>query len=558
MDTEKYKKLVEQRVKGTVDDWISRDSVEEREIYRFLHNLQGTAGTIGLSLIEEEAALKLQLFTETSSRLLAYSEWYELLESLLLLSGGDCKHEYSSEPVTGPLYPLSDWAGNRVLIIDDDVDLAAYLKGLLEERGYPVNIALTAERGLKLFYDWKPDMIILDVLLPDKNGMDVLEQIVEKSQQAHSPIIVISREDTKENRLRTYRLGAADFFAKPIDQELLIALIENRFHMKQQWERSIIVDELTGAYNRKHFNQVMKQLILDFQRSKRVFTIVLIDIDHFKQVNDTYGHLMGDEVLRSFASIIMDTKREEDILCRYGGEEFALILPHTDKTQSVELLQRIRTAISSCVFTPGIATCADPGASCDKGEQFQVTFTAGITDIHADNAHQEKLVEEADQAMYLGKQSGRNQTIVFSAHLLGDHKELRLHILVVDDDPLIRDIVVSHFSQWRTSRNMHVQVTLKGYEDGIQFLNSGWYSEQDRYIILLDGAMPAMDGVEVLGKLRKVYPERSIAIAMLTARINQTHVIHALQHGADDYIIKPFQLSELEARVERLLRKVLF
>ncbi|MGF7049628.1 diguanylate cyclase (GGDEF)-like protein [Paenibacillus sp. DS2015] len=542
MIIEKYKPLVEQRIRSSFDQWANKVSVEEKEIYRFLHNLKGTAGTIGMKEIEKEAELKLNLFSDTGTRDFKYSEWYALLESLLDDVPTHLTEGNPSEGVFTQHIALSDLSGNRILIIDDDVDLAAYLKGILEERNYPVNIALTAERGLKLFYDWKPDMILLDILLPDTNGMDVLKQIVEKSQLEHSPIIVISSEDTRERRIHAYRSGAMDFFGKPIDSELLIALIDNRFRIKQQWEHSIIIDELTGIYNRKHFNRMISQLISNFLRTNAVFSVVIMDLDHFKQINDSYGHLMGDEVLRSFAAIVMDMKREEDIFCRYGGEEFALLLPNTDREQALELLQHIREQFLAHVFS-------------SAGQHFMVTFSAGITDSQKDNAHIDKLVKEADQALYLGKQSGRNQTILFSPQMINNHNQPRLNILVVDDDPLIRDLVVTHLLQWQQNKN--IQVLVKGYEDGLQFIHSDWYSEQDKYIILLDGAMPTMDGVEVLNKLREEYPERNIVVAMLTARINQTDIIHALQHGADDYIVKPFQISELLSRVERLVKKIL-
>ncbi|OAB77409.1 diguanylate cyclase [Paenibacillus crassostreae] len=384
-------------------------------------------------------------------------------------------------------------------------------------------------------------MILLDILLPDRNGLELLKLIVEKSKQEHSPIIVMSSEDTKENQLSAYRSGAMDYIAKPIDQELIIALIENRFQIKQQWEQLTIIDELTGVYNRKHFNRMMKHLIADFHRSGRVFTIVIIDIDYFKKVNDTYGHLVGDEVLRRCADTIVNNMRHEDTLCRYGGEEFALLLPNTDKNQALEVLERIHHAISSYIFS-------------FKDQQLQVTFTAGVTNIHSDNAHSEKLFEEADQALYVGKQSGRNQTVLFSTEVISKHNEQRLNIIVVDDDRLIRKIIMSEFTKWQPNRN--IVVSIKEYDNGTDFLQSDWYSEQEKYIILLDGIMPETDGVEVLKRIRYEYPESNIVVAMLTGRSNQTDIIHALQLGADDYIVKPFQMSELVSRVERLVQKI--
>lgn len=286
---------------------------------------------------------------------------------------------------------------------------------------------------------------------------------------------------------------------------------------------------------------MMKELIASYQRTGQRFTIILMDLDHFKGVNDAYGHVMGDEVLRVFAKTVMETKREGDILCRYGGEEFALLLPNTGKEQITDFVQRIRARFSSHVFVSGDTT-------------FNVTFTAGVTDIDNKNAHPEQLVEEADQALYWGKESGRNMTVLYTPNMNSEGKAQILNIIIVDDDPLIRELVVSQLQQWMPNRNLLVSV--KSYEDGVQFLESDWYLEQHKYMILLDGAMPTMDGVEVLTKLRNDYPERNIVVAMLTARTNQTDIIYALQHGADDYIIKPFQIPELLSRVERLVQKL--
>ncbi|MFD0589663.1 response regulator [Paenibacillus sp. GCM10027627] len=541
MIDDKYKKMVEMRIKSSFEEWAGEPSVAEREIYRFLHNLKGTAGTVGMAHLEAEAERLLQAVAENGKRIFSYKEWFGLLKPLLAgLPGGHGAANEAGE--TDLSLPMNDSVGKRILIIDDDVDLAAFLKGILEEKGYPVHIALTAERGLKLFYDWKPDMILLDILLPDSNGLEVLKLIVDKSHQEHTPIIVISTSDTREQRIHAYRYGAMDFFAKPIDQELLLALIDNRFRMKLQWQQSIIVDELTGAYNRKHFNWTMMRLISDFQRSGGMFSLILLDLDHFKRVNDTYGHLVGDEVLKGFASAVMGLKREVDILCRYGGEEFALIVPHVRRDEAAELLEPIRESFSSQWFAAG-------------DQRFQVTFTAGITDINGCNSHPEKMVEEADQALYFGKQSGRNQTALYSSQMgSGEVEQRKLGIIIIDDDPLIREIVISKLTLWNPLPGL--QVTVRGYEDGGRFLESDWYSDRSKYIVLLDGAMPNMDGVEVLEKLRESYPERDISIAMLTARTNQTDIIYALQQGADDYIIKPFLVSELLSRVERLMHKL--
>lgn len=176
-------------------------------------------------------------------------------------------------------------------------------------------------------------MILLDILLPDRSGIDVLKQIIGKAKKERIPIIMISGEHSIEVQKYAYSLGVMDYIQKPVDIDLFLVLIKNRFELKKEWQESIIVDELTGAFNRKYFNQTMKQLISDFRRTGRTFSLALLDLDLFKQVNDTYGHLMGDEVLQSFSEVVKQSIRTEDTFCRYGGEEFALFMPNTPRSR---------------------------------------------------------------------------------------------------------------------------------------------------------------------------------------------------------------------------------
>lgn len=544
MKTEKYKQLIQQRITQTIDDWSNQTAVEEQDIHRFFHNLKGTSGTIGLREVEKFSESKEQLFSEKSKKTYIREEWSEHLlpltamfpQVLQLLDGLDNANE-------GQADSLDDHSKhhNRVLVIDDDVEFVTYVKEVLEKNDYPVSIALNAERGLKLFYEWKPNLILLDIVLPDRSGMYVLNQIVDKAKQQHIPIIMVSGNVSVEKQVNAYRSGAMDFLAKPFDVELLKALIDNRFAMKMDWERSIIIDELTGAYNRKHFNQMMRQHIDSFKRSNDIFSLVMIDLDYFKLVNDTYGHLQGDEVLQAFVATTQHAIRPRDILCRYGGEEFALILPNTDAVQAAYLMERLRTKFNAIKFQT-------------SDSNFQVTFSSGITEITELNSHSATLVDEADQALYSGKRGGRNQTVVYSKALNHSKNESILNIIVVDDDPLIREIIINRFFNWKPTN--HTKVKAEGYADGRTFLSSNWYKESEKYIILLDGSMPDLDGLEVLKELRLNYPEQQLLIVMLTARNNTSDIVNALQIGADDYVVKPFHMQELVLRIERLASRI--
>ncbi|OKP93515.1 diguanylate cyclase [Paenibacillus sp. P46E] len=545
MTTRKYKELVEQRTRQTLQTWSAQEVVSEKDIYRFLHNLKGTAGTVGLIKVEKLADSTLLYFSEDIHRCWPEEEWGEYLYPLLELFGDDMDaHDGllgSRSQESGHIHGMP--IQQEILIIDDDVELVAFLRESLEKQSYYVSIALSAERGLKIFYEGKPDLILLDILLPDQSGIDVLKQIIGKAKKERIPIIIISGEHTKDIQMYAYSLGVMDYMPKPLDIDLFLVLIKNRFDLKREWQESIIVDELTGAFNRRYFNQTMKQLMSDFRRTGRIFSVALMDLDYFKLVNDTYGHLIGDEVLQTFSEVVRHSIRVEDTFCRFGGEEFALFMPNTDAVSALLVVDRIQQQLAARTFTA-------------KKEEFQVTFSGGITEVREVLNEPDRLIGEADQALYVSKNTGRNRTTLYSDKLDTGKAESLLNVIVVDDDALIRRIVTHHFASWDPAGIDSVKVS--SYASGPLFLESDWYAQGGKYIILLDGIMPELDGLEVLERIRSNYPEVNILVIMLTGRNNQRDIIHALQMGADDYVVKPFHLPELLTRIERLAHRFLF
>ncbi|WP_313640194.1 diguanylate cyclase [Paenibacillus sp.] len=543
MTTQKYKDMVEERIKQTLQEWSELTEVKEKDIYRFLHNLKGTAGTVGLQEVEQFADATLPYFMESSLKNWSALEWGDYLYPLIQLFDQDSSVALGSVKQLDKKRNDDALPHNDILLIDDDVELVAYLKESLEKQNYYVSIALSAERGLKIFYESKPDLILLDILLPDISGIEVLNQIIGKAKKELIPIIIISGEYSKATQLHAYRLGVMDFLSKPVDIDLFLALIKNRFELKREWQDSIIVDELTGAFNRKHFNQVMKQLICDFKRTERVFSLALIDLDYFKKINDTYGHLIGDEVLQSLSELVQSSIRMEDTFCRFGGEEFAVFLPNTDASSALLVIERIQERFAATDFFA-------------KNEIFHVTFSSGISEVTEAENIADKIVERADQALYASKDAGRNQTTLYTDHLSSTKKHSVLNVIIVDDDALIRRIVTHQFDTWEPEDIAEVRIS--SYANGLDFLQSDWFSVDEKYIILLDGVMPDLDGVEVLERIRKTYPEVNILVIMLTGRNNQADIVHALQMGADDYVVKPVHMPELLSRMERLAHRFLF
>ncbi|MOA04827.1 Transcriptional regulatory protein CseB [compost metagenome] len=246
-------------------------------------------------------------------------------------------------------------------------------------------------------------------------------------------------------------------------------------------------------------------------------------------------------MLKQFVATVQSKLNHEDMVCRYGGEEFALIAPNTTANQAKLLMDEIREQFNEILFQAG-------------DRQFQVTFSAGITEIGSRNNQADKLVAEADQALYSGKNSGRNKTVIYSEDVSEGRSDTRLNVIIVDDDPLIREIVINRFNQWQPS--YEALISVHAYSDGASFLSSNWYRKGEKYIVLLDGYMPELDGLDVLRNVRENYSEQHILVVMLTARNNTSDIVKALQLGADDYVGKPFLMQELVLRLERLANRI--
>ena len=539
---EKYQRMIYKRIYDMFQKWDQLDAIAEHEMYRFLHTIKGTAGSIGLKELSDIASEKLESLEETSNKQWRNAEWKWYLSQIIEVMSF-YKTNDTMQAVESSSRDLIDYTvANRefILVIDDDVIFISYLKYVLEAQGHTVIAAHNGQRGLELIYELRPSIVFVDIMLPDINGFSILKNIRNINKERMF-VAVMSVSDSKENRKRAYDMGALDFIAKPIDQDLLISYVTNRLNYRKELEHSIIVDELTQVYNRKFMNAEIQKLMQHYTHNNEPFSVVLTDIDFFKKVNDTYGHLVGDEVLKDFATLMMDAKRELDVFCRYGGEEFVFLMPRTTAEQAHQLMESYRQLIEQQIFN-------------SDGTTFQVTFSAGVVEATTNNLHAKKLLEEADQALYHAKQTGRNRTVMFKDLASGNKKRVKIKIIVIDDVSVIRSLVANYFNNWEPREEFDIEVL--EFSDGVSFLQADWYTKNSKHIILLDGIMPGMDGIEVLKKIRENYTARDVIVTMLTGRKGDEYVLQAFENGADDYIVKPFNIVNVSNRIFSLVNRL--
>ncbi|MGN7476218.1 diguanylate cyclase [Solibacillus silvestris] len=540
MINDKYKIMMCDRIISTINKWEQQPSIKEHDLYTFLHNLKGTAGSIGMEDLSEIAGTKLNFLEEQSEESWEKDNWKDFLLPIEeVVSFVETNMQRHIQEEHEPHFASAINSKNFILVIDDDMVFVSYIKTVLEAKGFMVIVAHNGQRGLELIYELSPALVFLDIKLPDINGFSILENI-NKIKSNHMFVAIMSVDDSKENRAMAFDLGAFDFIKKPLDATILTSYVRNRLSFKQELELSIVTDELTQVFNRKYMNLQLELLTEQYEKNGEVFSIAITDIDFFKKVNDTYGHIVGDEVLKGFSSSIMSAKREEDVFCRYGGEEFVLIMPNTTKNAAFGVLERMRKLIGEQQFTA-------------NGQPFFITFSAGITEISEQIRHPKALMEQADQSLYKAKSSGRNRSVVFTNDEVFSSVQ-KVKLIVIDDVSIIRNLVAGYFMNMQLPEDYLLEI--ETYENGVEFLQTKWHEENTKYIILLDGIMPKMDGIDVLKEIRKNYQSNEVIVSMLTGRNDEEYLLEALANGADDFIVKPFNIADASNRILQLVNRL--
>lgn len=289
-----------------------------------------------------------------------------------------------------------------ILLVDDAPTNIQILNEALKD-DYRLFFATSGKDALRLATESLPDLILLDVVMPEMDGYEVCRAIKGNALLQNIPIIFITAMSQQEDEAIGLELGAVDYITKPFNPSIVRLRVRNQIELKRQRDmlaRLSNLDGLTGIPNRRALDAALEREWRRGMRSLKPLSLIMIDIDHFKAYNDTYGHLAGDDCLRTVSQILQDaTERAGDLLARYGGEEFVAILPETDQSGALMVANRMREALEQRTL---------PHSSSPLGAQ--VTVSIGTATIHPNrDIVVGKLLEEADAALYQAKQRGRNR-----------------------------------------------------------------------------------------------------------------------------------------------------
>lgn len=303
----------------------------------------------------------------------------------------------------------------EILLVEDDKLQGKTTKDYLESSGYKVIWVEDGKSAIKTVKTRDIDLIVLDFILPDMNGNEVCRWLKLNQETKGIPIMMLTAQSSTTDKIASLTAGADDHLTKPYNEPELSARIYACLRTKalqdelrtknRQLEEVLskvevlaITDPLTQLYNRRHFESVIESEFASTARYKSPASCLMIDVDHFKGVNDEYGHRAGDTVLRELSQIIKNCLRKVDTVARWGGEEFVVLLPRTKKQDALIAASRILKAIAEYKFS-------------DIDRQITVSIgIASIPDLTIDTA--EKLVDASDSAMYEAKEKGRNQIII--------------------------------------------------------------------------------------------------------------------------------------------------
>ncbi|MGG1601175.1 GGDEF domain-containing response regulator [Paenibacillus naphthalenovorans] len=443
------------------------------------------------------------------------------------LNGQQDRHRHT----VGPTH------GQRLLVIDDDDVLRSGLVCRLKLDGYEVDDAADIMTAKRMLRERTYHVVMLELMIHPISGYELFEFMKDDPSLKWTPLIVLSGRNEMHDKVRCFYLGADDYVIKPFEYEELSARIYSLLQRTRTFEQMAFRDPLTGVYNRRFFDHQIQVELQRIDRYPAPISLVFIDIDRFKSINDTYGHSAGDLVLQGLAHLLQNNLRSTDLLARLGGEEFVVVLPNTSGKDALTTMESILTR-----------TRLEPVAQ-NEGQSFFITFSAGVCEWEP-GMSLEAWIAASDEGMYTAKKSGRNRVVLHpgtsqkDSGVMPSPPPVRKKILIADDDNILRSILVAKLK--------HLPVEFAEAVDGEKAYES--LLSQPADLCILDGMMPLLDGYGMLERLRErgTWPA-GMKILILSGRSGEDDPSRGMKLGAHAYLRKPFSMVELELKVRELL-----
>jgi len=424
----------------------------------------------------------------------------------------------------------------KVLVVDDDPQILTMLRVLLT----PLDIKLTILDAPLQFWDVlaevAPDLLVLDVDMPHISGIELCRVVRSDPRWRELPVLFLTGRTDTATVQQVFAVGADDFVSKPIVGPELTTRITNRLERVHLFRSLAETDPLTGIANRRKSSQVLEQFLCLAARHQQPLSLAVLDLDHFKHVNTQYGHAGGDEVLRRLGDLLQRSFRSEDIVARWGGEEFVVGMLSATREVGVHRLAEVLEAWRREEFKR------------PEGTRFHVTFSAGVAAYPTDGTELHALYCAADAALYLAKNTGRNRVLPTGWEPEAGHTVQQVDIVLVDDDALFAHQLLDametrgYRTQWFTHGQGAVEC-LGGLQPSLR-----------TSVILLDVDLPGLSGLAVLRRLADDGVLQHTRVIMLTGHTVEAEILEAWELGAFDHVAKPLSVPILMQRIRRTLQ----
>lgn len=413
-----------------------------------------------------------------------------------------------------------------VLIVEDDTTFARALEAQLATTSAKVVVVETAAAARALLKREAVSLVVLDLILPDSDGRNILLELRSDPRTAGIPVFVVSARLGMRTKAECFALGADAYFEKPLDLQAFAIAVGSRLDRAEGQAQFICRDPVTGLPNRAAFLQACSRL--RDEAPKEAFALAVLDLDHFQWIEETWGRQFSESVLHRAGACLAEALPQASVFARWDGAEFIALFAGHGATEIGAVVDQALAALRKLDFREG------------QVGPLAVTFSAGVVDAPGNQTMDDTLAL-ADRLRHAAKTSGRNR--VMSGEV--NRATPAPRILLAEDDPHIVGIVSRHLER--------EGFEVVAFPDGAKALANA--ATSGAALIISDVEMPNLDGLALLQGLRTRPEFRHIPIMMLTAMGDERYVVRAFELGADDYVIKPFSMREVTARVRRLLRR---
>ncbi|MGK7928390.1 MAG: diguanylate cyclase [Spirulina sp.] len=295
-----------------------------------------------------------------------------------------------------------------ILVVDDISSNLQIIGEILDNAGYATTFAISGKQALERISKAHPDLVLLDLMMPEMNGLRVCEILKSDADYCDIPIIFLTASNEQNHLLQAFEKGAVDYITKPFNFRELLARVKTHLELKYtrdklkkalaELEKLATTDPLTGISNRRYLLALGEREFRRVCRYNRPFSILMLDLDRFKNINDTYGHEIGDDVLKKIAKVTANALRSVDSFGRFGGEEFVVLLPETNLKDAIEVAERIGQNIAEMQFF-------------HLEKMIGVTTSIGVSSYQVGDRRIDDIIRRADKGLYQAKRSGRNRVI---------------------------------------------------------------------------------------------------------------------------------------------------